>query len=59
MFFYGTRDDLISSEHVQANFKVSAEPKVIHELKTEHDYRYHKDIIEEVNDVVEEFINEY
>jgi pimeloyl-ACP methyl ester carboxylesterase len=57
LFFYGSHDKLTSREIVKHMFNVSAEPKTIHELDVEHDYRLHPDIIEEVNKVVGEFLS--
>jgi len=34
-------------------------PKAIHELNTEHDYRLHEDMINEVNDVAGKFLDQY
>lgn len=39
-------------------YDTSAEPKKIHELDTEHDYRLHSEIIDEVNKVLGEFLDE-
>lgn len=35
------------------------EPKMIHELRVNHDYRYHPEMIDEVNKVVGMFIERY
>ena len=59
LFFYSAKDVLVNPRSVQEAYNASGEPKVIHELKTEHDYRYHEDIIKEVNDVAGEFLGKY
>ena len=59
LFFYGTQDVLVSPESVKKMYELSAEPKMIHELNTEHDYRLHSEIIKEVNDTIGEFIGNY
>ena len=59
LLLYGTRDEFTESERVKEVFKAIPEPKMIHELDTDHDYRYHPEIIEEVNKVVVEFLDKY
>lgn len=58
LFFYGTKDILTTKDIVQKMYDTSAEPKKIHELDTEHDYRLHPEIINEVNKVLGEFLDE-
>lgn len=59
LFFYGTEDDANNSDGVKRAYQESAEPKEIHELNSEHDYRYHSEIIEEVNQIIGKFIEKY
>lgn len=59
LFFYGAQDALVSEKAVRETYELSAEPKMIHELDTEHDYRLHPDIIAEVNNVIDEFLSKY
>jgi len=59
LFFLGTRDILVKPAAVREVYRVSAEPKVLHELDSDHDYRHHKDVIDEVNSVVGKFLDEY
>lgn len=59
LFFYGTKDILVEPEDVKSTYQACIEPKMIHELNSEHDYRRHKEIVEEVNDVVGKFLDEY
>jgi len=59
LFFYGTKDILVEPEDVQKTYQVVLEPKIIYELDSEHDYRRHKDIVVEVNNVVGKFLDKY
>jgi pimeloyl-ACP methyl ester carboxylesterase len=56
LFFYGTQDVLVSKEEVEKAYWASAEPKQIHALDTEHDYRLHPDMIDEVNRTIGGFL---
>lgn len=56
LFFYGTEDVLVTPADVRETYDVAAEPKVIHELDSDHDYRLHPAVIAEVNQVVEKFL---
>lgn len=59
LFFYGIKDDMNDPEDIKKAYEVSAEPKMIHALDSDHDYRYHSEIIEEVNQVVDRFLDSY
>lgn len=59
LFFYGVEDDMNDPEDVKKAYEMSAEPKMIHALNSDHDYRYHPEIIEEVNKVVGLFLDKY
>lgn len=59
LFFYGVEDDMNDPEDVKKAYEESAEPKMIHPLNSDHDYRYHPEIIEEVNKVVGLFLDKY
>jgi pimeloyl-ACP methyl ester carboxylesterase len=56
LLFYGTEDELVTPQSVTEMYNYAAEPKQIHELNTEHDYRRHPNIIEEVNKTIEKFL---
>lgn len=56
LFFFGTKDVLVSPEGIKETYNEVPEPKMIHELNTEHDYRLHKDMVDEVNKVTWEFL---
>lgn len=57
LFFYGNKDALVTPEGVKEMYDYAAEPKQIHELNSEHDYRRHPEIIEEVNQLIGEFLS--
>jgi hypothetical protein len=57
LFFYGTQDVLVSKENVEEAHNESAEPKQIHALNSEHDYRLRPDIIDEVNQTIGSFLD--
>lgn len=57
LFFYGAKDDLSTPEIVKQMYNASAQPKMLHELNTDHDYRLHSEIIDEVNEVVGKFLD--
>lgn len=59
LFFYGTQDDMNDPEDVKIAYEKSAEPKMIHALNSDHDYRYHPEIVEEVNKIVGLFLDKY
>jgi len=56
LFIYGTRDVTISPELEKKAYEVSAEPKTLYALDSDHNYRWHPKLIEEVNRVVGDFI---
>jgi hypothetical protein len=56
LFILGTRDTTILPEKVKEAFNASAEPKEIYELDSDHSYRWHPHLIEEVNKVIGEFL---
>ncbi len=58
LFFLGKEDNVVFPEDVREAYKLAAEPKQLHELNSDHDYRYHPEIIEEVNQVVGQFLTQ-
>jgi pimeloyl-ACP methyl ester carboxylesterase len=58
LFFYGTQDVLTSKEEVEKAYRASAEPKQLHALDTEHDYRLHSNMIDEVNQTIGDFLEQ-
>ena len=56
LFFYGLKDELVNIDDARGRYKAIAQPKTMHELNTEHDYRLHQDMIDEVNNVTDKFL---
>ncbi|HSX48523.1 MAG TPA: alpha/beta hydrolase [Candidatus Nanoarchaeia archaeon] len=56
MFVYGNKDDQIRPEFVKQGFELSSDPKELNELESDHDYRWHPELITEVNDLVWGFL---
>ncbi|OGY24207.1 MAG: hypothetical protein A2172_01555 [Candidatus Woykebacteria bacterium RBG_13_40_15] len=59
LVLYGTRDEFTTPERVKEVFEDIPEPKMIRELDTDHDYRYHPAVIEEVNSIIGDFVKQY
>jgi pimeloyl-ACP methyl ester carboxylesterase len=59
LFFYGEKDDMNDPEEIKKAYEESAEPKIIHGVNSDHDYRYHPEIIKEVNKIVGLFLDKY
>ncbi len=59
LFFYGTEDDMNDPEDVKKAYEETAEPKMIHAVNSDHDYRYHPEATAEVNRVIGEFLEKY
>jgi pimeloyl-ACP methyl ester carboxylesterase len=59
LFFYGTEDVLVSADSVIETYNLAAEPKMLQELQTEHDYRLYPEAMSEVNRVIGEFLDKY
>jgi pimeloyl-ACP methyl ester carboxylesterase len=59
LILYGTNDSFTTVEEVKSAYKIIPEPKMIYELSTEHDYRYHPNIIQEVNEAVGKFLDKF
>ena len=57
LFFYGTRDVLVTPIEVKKMYDSAGKPKKLVPLDSEHDYRIHPDIIEQVNRTVGDFLN--
>jgi len=59
LMFSGTNDKYYTPKEIEEIYNSIPEPKMLHELNTDHSYRRHPEIIEEVNKVVGEFIDKY
>jgi pimeloyl-ACP methyl ester carboxylesterase len=54
---YGTDDEFTTPDEVKEVYAKTPEPKMIKELEVEHDYRYHPEMIEEVNQATKQFVD--
>lgn len=59
LLFYGTRDEFTETNEAEEVFNNTPEPKMVHRLDSDHDYRYHPDVVEEVNNVIGTFLTKY
>lgn len=59
LLIYGDEDEFTQPQRVKEVFASIPKPKMIHEVKSEHDYRLHSDVIDEVNATVGSFIEDY
>jgi hypothetical protein len=57
LFILGKKDSLILPEDVRSTFNLVSEPKQLYELDSDHDYRHHPKLIEEVNEVIGKFLS--
>lgn len=57
LFFYGSRDVMNDPEEVKKAFEESAEPKMIHGVDAEHDYRLHPEAVVEINRLIVDFLD--
>ena len=55
----GTQDEFTRSERVKEVYDSLTGPKMFLELNTNHDYRYHSDMIQKVNETVDKLLDEY
>ena len=56
LLIYASRDEYTQPDRVKAVYETIPGPKMIHELDSDHDYRYHSKLIEEVNQAVGGFL---
>lgn len=59
LLIYGTQDEFTSPNTVKELYEAIPEPKMIKEVDSNHDYRYHMGIIEEVNTEIGLFLDRY
>jgi len=59
LFMLGKRDALAIPEIVRQLYSITSEPKELYELDSDHNYRLHIELIEEVNKVIEGFLRKY
>ena len=56
LFFYGTTDVMNDPEDVKEAYEKSSDPKEIHAIQSEHDYRLHPEAVAEVNRAIGSFL---
>ena len=56
LFFLGTHDTSVAPDDVREAHELAAEPKQLHELDSDHNYRLSSHLIDEVNKVTGEFL---
>lgn len=59
LFISGDEDTSVQPELIEEMFSASAEPKDIHMMRSDHDYRYNQKLIDEVNQQIALFIEKY
>lgn len=59
LFFTGKKDPVVDPQFVRELATVAGEPKEIYELDSDHDYRFHTELIDEVNTTVDSFLDKY
>lgn len=59
LLFYGTDDEFTELEQAKKVLATIPEPKMTHELNTNHDYRYHPKVVDEVNKTIGSFITKF
>ena len=57
LFFYGILDSINDTEDVKKMYDAASKPKAIYAVNTEHDYRYHPEIIKEINKAINTFLD--
>lgn len=56
LFIFGEQDVLVKSENVKAMYEAAADPKQLAGVSSEHDYRKHPEIIDEVNALIGDWL---
>lgn len=59
LLIYSSGDAFTKPEEVKKVYDLLPEPKMLVEINTEHDYRYHPEVVEEVNQAIGKFLNKY
>jgi PhoPQ-activated pathogenicity-related protein len=57
--FSGKKDKFHTPSEVEEIYDSIPGPKALHELDSEHDYRFNPKIIEEVNEITGQFLDDY
>lgn len=56
LFICGKNDTLVTPERVKEAYQLYAEPKELYELNSDHNYRFHPELITEINEVIGKFL---
>jgi len=59
LLIYGTRDEFTHPDEIKKIYEETLAPKMIKEIGSDHDYRYHPEAVEEVNKAVGQFLDNY
>ena len=59
LFFAGKHDPIVDPQVVKDIYAVAGDPKELYELDSDHDYRFHTTLIDEVNAVSGKFLDTY
>jgi hypothetical protein len=59
LFFYGKNDITVNPEFVKTAYKISADPKELIEIDSDHDYRFKPKLIQEINQKIGIFLDKY
>lgn len=59
LLIYGNRDKFTPVEEITALFETLPEPKALVEVSSDHDYRYHPEVVDQINDEIGKFIETY
>jgi pimeloyl-ACP methyl ester carboxylesterase len=59
LFISGKQDVTVSPEKIREAYELASQPKELYELNSDHNYRLHTELIEEVNKVVGDFLRKY
>lgn len=57
LLIFGAHDEFTSPDTVKSLFTTLPDPKMLREIHFEHDYRYHHEAIQEVNEIISDFIS--
>lgn len=59
LLVYGNQDEFTPVEEIDALFTTLPEPKMLVEVNSDHDYRYHSGAIQQVNQAMGQFLETY
>lgn len=59
LFVYGVQDTTVPPEGVKEAYEIAESPKEIASIKSDHDYRRHPQLVQEVNAIVGKFLVKY